>query len=128
MLLSRTQASIYDGAFLWIYLTAYYFRNKISIVDVWLVYIWAFRNIEIFQAKLRWSNSWWLLQRTAFLVFLFFFNNQPLNGFLKIGALLILKRIKITLGLGEVFEEYLWRSFFRLGCRLIAYSLLRDWE
>ena len=35
----RTQASIYDGAFLWIYLTAYYFRNKSSIIDVRLGYI-----------------------------------------------------------------------------------------
>ena len=30
----RTQASIYDGAFLWINLTDYYFCNKSSIIDV----------------------------------------------------------------------------------------------
>ena len=30
----RTQASIYDGAFLWIYLTVYYFCNKSFIIDV----------------------------------------------------------------------------------------------
>ena len=35
----RTEASNYDGAFLWIYLTAYYFRNKSSIIDVRLGYI-----------------------------------------------------------------------------------------
>ena len=35
----RTQVSIYDGAFLWTILTAYYFRDKISIIDVWLGYI-----------------------------------------------------------------------------------------
>ena len=35
----RTQVSIYDGAFSWIYLTAYYFRNKSSIIDVRLCYI-----------------------------------------------------------------------------------------
>ena len=34
-----TQASIYDGAFLWIYLMAYNFRYKISVIDVELVYI-----------------------------------------------------------------------------------------
>ena len=28
----RTQVSIYDGVSLWIYLTAYYFRNKSSII------------------------------------------------------------------------------------------------
>ena len=32
----RTQASIYDGALLWIYLTACYFCNKSSIIDVLL--------------------------------------------------------------------------------------------
>ena len=35
----RTQASIYDGDFLWIYLTAYYFCNKRSIIDVRLGYV-----------------------------------------------------------------------------------------
>ena len=35
----RTQASIYDGPFLWIYLTAYYFHNKGSITDVQLGYV-----------------------------------------------------------------------------------------
>ena len=30
----RTQESIYDGALLWIYLMAYYFRNKSFIIDV----------------------------------------------------------------------------------------------
>ena len=39
---------IYDGAFLWIYWTAYYFRNESSIIDVQLGYIQAFENIEIF--------------------------------------------------------------------------------
>ena len=34
----RTQASVYEGAFLWIYLTAYYFCNKSSIIDVRLGY------------------------------------------------------------------------------------------
>ena len=35
----RTQAKIYDGAFLGMYLTAYYFHNKSSIIDVRLGYI-----------------------------------------------------------------------------------------
>ena len=35
----RTHASIYDGAFLWIYLTALYFRNISSIIDLWPGYI-----------------------------------------------------------------------------------------
>ena len=49
----RTQVSIYDGAFLWIYLTANYFRSKNYIIDVILGYIKAFENIEIFKVKLR---------------------------------------------------------------------------
>ena len=36
--LFRTQASIYVGAFLWIYLTTYYFPNKSFIIDVQLGY------------------------------------------------------------------------------------------
>ena len=35
----RTQKSIYDGAFLWIYLTVYYFHNKISISCLTKLYI-----------------------------------------------------------------------------------------
>ena len=35
----RTHAGIYDGAFLWIYLTALYFRNVSSIIDLRLAYI-----------------------------------------------------------------------------------------
>ena len=35
----RTQGSIYDGAFFWTYLMAYYFRNKNSIIDVRLGYV-----------------------------------------------------------------------------------------
>ena len=35
----RTQANIYHGAFLGMYLTAYYFHNKSSIIDVRLGYI-----------------------------------------------------------------------------------------
>ena len=35
----RNQACIYDEAFLGIYLTAYYSRNKTSVIDVSLVYI-----------------------------------------------------------------------------------------
>ena len=58
----RTQGSIFDGTFLWIYLTAYYFCNKVSTIDLRLGYI------EIFKVKLRWSKSSWLLQRIAFLV------------------------------------------------------------
>ena len=37
--LEHKQTSINDGAFLWIYLTAYCFRNKSFIIDVQLVYI-----------------------------------------------------------------------------------------
>ena len=64
----RTQASIEDGAFLWIYWTAYFFRNISSIIDVRLSYILASENIETFKVKLRWSKSSGLLQRVAFLV------------------------------------------------------------
>ena len=35
----RTQASIHDRAFLWIYVAAYNFHYKSSIIDVWLGYI-----------------------------------------------------------------------------------------
>ena len=35
----RTKASIYDGVFLWIFLTASYFHNKGSIIDIRLGYI-----------------------------------------------------------------------------------------
>ena len=35
----RTHASIYDGAFLWIYLAALYFRNINSNIDLRLGYI-----------------------------------------------------------------------------------------
>ena len=35
----RTQASIYDEAFSWMYLTAYFFHNESSIIDVRLGYI-----------------------------------------------------------------------------------------
>ena len=54
--------------FVWIYLTAYYFRNKSYIIDVQLGYIQAFENIEIFKLKLRWSKSSRLLKCVAFLV------------------------------------------------------------
>ena len=64
----RTQASIYDEAFLSIYLTAYYFRNISPTIDVWLCYIWASENIDIFKVKLNWSKSSRLLQRVVFLV------------------------------------------------------------
>ena len=64
----RTQESIYYGASLWIYFTAYYFLNKNSIIDVRLGYIYVSRNIEIFKMKLRWIKSLWLLQCVAFLV------------------------------------------------------------
>ena len=46
----RTQASIYGGAFLWIYLTAYYFCNKSSVIDVRLGYI-ALRKYWNFQSE-----------------------------------------------------------------------------
>ena len=49
-------------------LTAYYIRNKSSITDVWLGYVLASENIEIFKAKLRWSKSSRLLKHVAFLV------------------------------------------------------------
>ena len=60
----RSQASIYDKIFLWIYLTAYFFRNKSSIIDVQLGYMQTLENIEIFQVKLRWSKPSRLLQRS----------------------------------------------------------------
>ena len=65
----RTHARIYNGAFLWIYLSALYYRNISSIIDLRLGYIWACENIEIFKVKLRWRKSSRLLQRIAFLVF-----------------------------------------------------------
>ena len=64
----RTQVSIFDGAFFWKHLMAYYFRNKSSIIDVRLSYIYASENIEIFKVKLNWRKSSRLLQRVAFLV------------------------------------------------------------
>ena len=53
----RTQESICDGAFLWIYLSTYYFCNVGSIIDVRLGYMRASENIKIFKLKLRWSKS-----------------------------------------------------------------------
>ena len=39
--------SIYDGAFLWIYLTAYYFRNISSIIHARLSYgLWKYWNFQ----------------------------------------------------------------------------------
>ena len=64
----RTHASIYDEAFLGIYLTALYFRNISSIIDLRLGYIYVSENIEIFKGKLRWSKSSRLLQRIAIFV------------------------------------------------------------
>ena len=64
----RTQASIYDGTFLWIYLTAYYFRKKISTIDVRLGYIQTSKNIDILIVNLRPSKSSRLLEHVAFLV------------------------------------------------------------
>ena len=46
--------------------------------------------------------------------------------FWKIGAHVFLKRTNITLDLGEVFEECLWRVL--LLVELQVYSLLLDWE
>ena len=42
------------------------------------------------------------------------------------GANVFLKRINITLGLGEVFEECLWGILFLVEFQ--TYSLLLDWE
>ena len=39
-------------------------------IDVWLSYTEASENIEIFKVKQRWSKSSWLLQRAAFLVWI----------------------------------------------------------
>ena len=64
----QNPASIYDWAFFLIYLTTYYFRNKSSIIDVWLGNILASKYIEIFKVKLRWSKTSQLLQGVAFLV------------------------------------------------------------
>ena len=64
----RTQVSIYDGAFFWKHLMAYYFRNKNSITDVRLSYIYAPENMEVFKVKLSWRKSSRLLQLVAFLV------------------------------------------------------------
>ena len=48
----RTQASIYDGAFLWIYLMDYYICNKNSIIDVRLGYIKVSENFEVSKLKI----------------------------------------------------------------------------
>ena len=48
--------------FWWIYSKAYYFRDKISIIDVKLGYAWVSENTEIFKKKLRWSKSSRLFQ------------------------------------------------------------------
>ena len=61
-----TLANIYDGAFLWMYLTAYCFHNECSIIDVRQGYIKASGNIGIFKVKLRWRKSSRLIQRIAF--------------------------------------------------------------
>ena len=37
--LEHKQTNFQQWTFLWIYLTAYYFRNKSAIIDVQLVYI-----------------------------------------------------------------------------------------
>ena len=66
----RTQASMYDGAFLWIYLTACYMLHHRC--SAWL-YIGS-KNIEIFKVKLSCSKSSRLLQHVAFLVIIW--NNQ----------------------------------------------------
>ena len=50
------QVSTHDGAFLLIYLTAYYFCNKSSIIDVRLGHIQASENFEIFKVKLSWNQ------------------------------------------------------------------------
>ena len=71
----RTHANIYDGAFLWIYLTAYYFRNISSIIDLRLGYIQASENIEIFKTKLKWSKS----LRFLFLLQQYFLECEWLN-------------------------------------------------
>ena len=42
----RTQVSIYDSAFLWMHLAAYYFCNKIFIADVRLGCILASEKLE----------------------------------------------------------------------------------
>ena len=47
----RTQTSICDGTFLWIYSTAYYHCNTTSIIDVPLGYINDSQNIELFKVK-----------------------------------------------------------------------------
>ena len=64
----KTQASICDGDIWWIYLTAYYFNNKSSFINVRLGYIQVSKNIEIFKVKLRYSKLSRLLQRVAFRV------------------------------------------------------------
>ena len=64
----RSQASVYDRTFLWIYLTAYYFRSKSSIIHIQLDYMQTFENIGIFKVTQRWSKPSRLLQRVAFLV------------------------------------------------------------
>ena len=64
----RTHANIYDRVFLWIFLSALFFRNISSIIDLRLGYIQASENIEIFKVKLGWSKSSRLLQHIAFLV------------------------------------------------------------
>ena len=73
----RTQASIYHGAFLWLYLKAYYFCNKSSITDVRLDFMQASGNIEIFKVKLRPSESSPFLQRVAFLIYFQFPITMP---------------------------------------------------
>ena len=53
---------------MWIYLTAYYYRNKRSIIGIRLVYMYATENIEIFKVKPISSKSSQLLQPVGFLV------------------------------------------------------------
>ena len=46
----------------------FYFCSKSFIIDVWLSYVQASEDIEIFKVKVRWSKSSQLLQRIAFLI------------------------------------------------------------
>ena len=124
----RTHASIYDGAFLWIYLRALNFRNISSIIDLRPSYIWVSENIEIFKVKLRRSKWSRLLQRIAFLVKVF--KNKAFNiGFFFILPIYFLRQLEafncIT-ALEHNFE--VWNSSLNLSSifTLFNFTVLVD--
>ena len=103
----RSQASIYDRTFLWIYLTAYYFRKKSSITDAQLGYMQTFKNIEIFKVKLRLSKPSRLLKRVAFLLFF------KIETKLKFEVAATIRSKKLAIDKLKVFEKRSYKDVLK---------------